>query len=152
MKREVNCILITILLAAILIMAGCGKACPVTCNDNNTCTADSCGKETGYLCANTPIANCHIGNGRCEPNLNETKCNAPADCGQCTDQAAAGVFGGARRSFADMWRPRHVLPFPGAEECRSLGTPCRSGVCWMVDGDVLCVFCFIAVFLYLSWF
>jgi|GEM_PF-1575660 len=87
MKREVKCLLFIVIFAVILLAAGCRSKCPDACSDSNACTTDSCSKETGYECAYKTIAGCHIGNKKCEPNLNETKCNAPADCGQCTDKA-----------------------------------------------------------------
>ena len=33
--------------------------CPVSCNDNNSCTNDFCNKETGFKCMNTIKLNCN---------------------------------------------------------------------------------------------
>lgn len=87
MKREGLYLLASVLIIGIFVLSGCGQKCPETpCNDNNPCTSDSCDKETGYACAFKPLPGCHIGNGKCEPSLGETRCNATADCGNCDNR------------------------------------------------------------------
>lgn len=54
--------------------------CPVSCNDNNRCTNDYCSDLTSNFCKRNIILNCN-GNWICEAD--ETKCNAPLDCGPC---------------------------------------------------------------------
>lgn len=53
--------------------------CPKSCNDNNSCTNDFCGAETGYKCMNTLKLNCK-GNGICESGEYGT-----SDCPNCDD-------------------------------------------------------------------
>lgn len=55
--------------------------CPASCDDNNDGTQDTCGPETSYFCAHTPLAGA-CGNGLCDGT--ENKCTCPADCGPCT--------------------------------------------------------------------
>jgi hypothetical protein len=58
-------------------------SCPSTCSDNNTCTTDSCGEQTGYFCEHkiTSTGAC-CGDDAC--NLGEDRCRCPQDCGVCT--------------------------------------------------------------------
>ncbi len=83
--KEVKCsiVLLLIIALAVLLVSGCGNKCPETCDDGNACTTDYCTKETNNLCVHDLITDCHVGNKKCEPELGETKCNAPADCGKC---------------------------------------------------------------------
>jgi len=53
------------------------EECPLSCDDNNECTEDTCGEETGFKCLNKPIKPC-CGNLDCE--LGETFDNCEADC------------------------------------------------------------------------
>jgi hypothetical protein len=52
------------------------KKCP-SCNDNNSCTKDSCSKETSYECRHEAVIPC-CGNGKCEEGENRSVC--PQDC------------------------------------------------------------------------
>lgn len=56
--------------------------CPASCDDGNSCTAESCSKETGYKCQIKPIPNC-CGNKTCEHS--ESYENCPLDCPNCDD-------------------------------------------------------------------
>lgn len=56
--------------------------CPVSCDDGNSCTAESCSKETGYKCQIKPIPNC-CGNKTCETG--EVYDTCAIDCPTCDD-------------------------------------------------------------------
>jgi len=56
------------------------KKCPQSCDDNNTCTEDSCSEDTGFECLNKAIENC-CGNDVCEKG--ETSDSCAADCPVC---------------------------------------------------------------------
>ncbi|MAG07985.1 hypothetical protein CMO89_00785 [Candidatus Woesearchaeota archaeon] len=56
---------------------GLEKECPLSCDDSNDCTEDSCGEETGFKCSNTLIIPC-CGNNLCEGG--ETERNCETDC------------------------------------------------------------------------
>ncbi len=55
-------------------------ACPVSCDDNDSCTADACSQETGYGCIHDQLTPC-CGNFACEPG--ETYSTCPEDCPEC---------------------------------------------------------------------
>ncbi|MFA4890118.1 MAG: hypothetical protein WC587_00570 [Candidatus Paceibacterota bacterium] len=75
---------------AIIITAAIGAGgyyflflkCPASCDDNNSCTAESCSKETSYKCQIKPIPDC-CGNKSCERPENYENC--PLDCPSCDD-------------------------------------------------------------------
>jgi len=106
MKKEVI-LMLTIII--VLFLYGCSK-CPETCEDNNPCTADSCGEGTNFQCNHVPLnekqpgcsvditcgtktckdgvcetdyeKNC-CGNEKCETG--ETYDDCPDDCPNCDD-------------------------------------------------------------------
>ena len=53
--------------------------CPVSCDDNNSCTIDSCDVES-EKCTNQPISLC-CGNGQCESGEGCGSCTADCGCG-----------------------------------------------------------------------
>jgi|GEM_PF-1575265 len=58
------------------------KQCP-SCEDNNSCTGDSCSEETDYECIHEPVIPC-CGNGECEEKENWTTCSKDCECSvQC---------------------------------------------------------------------
>jgi hypothetical protein len=61
------------------------KECP-SCEDNNSCTIDSCSEETDYECTHKQIIPC-CGNGKCEEGENwsacQRDCKCDLDCGVC---------------------------------------------------------------------
>jgi len=93
-----------------------------TCNDNNSCTSDSCFarkcvntlKCDGSTCANNsadyskycttnPVqGNC--GNGLCEATLNETNTNCPADCKISNAEGLAVSFFAKQNKDATQWQ------------------------------------------------
>ena len=81
-------ILLVILVIIIIISLGVlgyiflTPECPESCDDGNSCTKDTCSKETGYKCKAIAIPNC-CGNKICE--LDENYGNCPSDCSNCDD-------------------------------------------------------------------
>lgn len=65
------------------------RACPLSCNDNNECTEDSCSESTNYFCENKIKYSCK-GNYICEEG--EDKCTAPSDCGKCEGYVSESVY------------------------------------------------------------
>jgi hypothetical protein len=61
------------------------KHCP-SCEDNDSCTTDSCSEETDYECMHEQIIPC-CGNGNCEETENWSACHEDCecdlDCGVC---------------------------------------------------------------------
>ena len=56
-------IIFVIITISMLVLAGCGEPepegqCPATCDDGNSCTTDTCSKDTGFSCRNIPIPGC----------------------------------------------------------------------------------------------
>jgi hypothetical protein len=51
--------------------------CPMSCDDNDSCTADYCSEATGYLCMHDKITPC-CGNAMCETGETDSTC--PEDC------------------------------------------------------------------------
>lgn len=85
-KKVLTVIVISLFL---ILISGCGKDCPKSCDDGNACTIDTCSEATGYECVHTPIPGCTIGDGICQPEEGETRCNAPGDCGPCAGTVGA---------------------------------------------------------------
>jgi hypothetical protein len=54
--------------------------CPETCDDNDSCTADTCGNETRYECRHEQLIPC-CGDSACEQG--ETFSTCPDDCPEC---------------------------------------------------------------------
>lgn len=69
---------------AITFIRGPEASCPDSCDDGNICTNDYCNEQTSNFCRHDIIADCG-GNWLCETD--ETKCNAPLDCGPCEGDA-----------------------------------------------------------------
>lgn len=55
--------------------------CPVSCDDANACTVDTCSAESNYFCTHTLTKAACCGNTVCDGNENECSCNK--DCGSC---------------------------------------------------------------------
>lgn len=83
-----NKILIVVLALTIAVGLGGGgyvifkPKCPLSCDDANPCTNESCSKETNYKCKIDNVLNC-CGNKICE--LEERYETCPADCPNCDD-------------------------------------------------------------------
>ncbi len=84
-----------IIVISFLLLGGCGegKECPVSCDDGNPCSTDTCSKETDYECRHTPIPGC---TPECPTpcmgpagQYMEMKCDASAK--QCASDAKAGL-------------------------------------------------------------
>ncbi|MFZ2970148.1 MAG: family 16 glycoside hydrolase [Minisyncoccia bacterium] len=77
-----------IIILAVVLTAGVGgyflsrPACPASCDDNNSCTIDTCSKDTDYECSFKKIPDC-CGNKSCE--VSETYQVCPTDCPNCDD-------------------------------------------------------------------
>ncbi len=79
-----------IIIVVIIVIAGLGiggyfllkPECPASCDDANSCTKESCSKETDYKCKIDNIPNC-CGNKTCE--LEESYGTCPTDCPNCDD-------------------------------------------------------------------
>ena len=100
MKRAL--ILITIIMAALLLLSSCGekKTCPADCGDGNPCTSDSCSKETGYQCRNTPIPGCSLECGT--PCMGAAGAYMDMQCDPSTKQCASDVKQGLKISTSSL--------------------------------------------------
>ncbi|MCX6772937.1 MAG: hypothetical protein NTV88_04165 [Candidatus Micrarchaeota archaeon] len=69
-------------------LSSCPK-CPASCDDNNTCTADSCGLATNYTCKHDSINNTPCGNnGVCVNSIcKESETNTSNTIGEMTQTA-----------------------------------------------------------------
>jgi hypothetical protein len=61
--------------------------CP-SCEDNNSCTKDSCSKDTGFECVHEAIVPC-CGNGECEEGENWSACPQDCECALDCDSCSA---------------------------------------------------------------
>ncbi|MBN2053249.1 hypothetical protein JW756_07125 [Candidatus Woesearchaeota archaeon] len=84
-KKEIFVwLVIIIVIASVLLIAGCSKA---ECKKNSDCTAVNkcftarCGDDG--KCSQTPKSDC-CGNAKCEEDSGETKCTCSQDCGKCS--------------------------------------------------------------------
>jgi len=76
-------LVIIIVVASALLIAGCSKA---ECKKNSDCTpVNKCftAKCVDGKCSQTPKSDC-CGNAKCEEDSGETKCSCSQDCGKCS--------------------------------------------------------------------
>jgi len=90
------------------------QTCPVSCDDLNFCTQDSC---QGGVCVNTPITPC-CGNRECEPGENEQTCGI--DCSETTTP-------GQLRAQAEQQAPIDINQ--AIRTCHSLGQQNYVDIC-----------------------
>ncbi|TKJ17208.1 hypothetical protein CEE44_01590 [Candidatus Woesearchaeota archaeon B3_Woes] len=72
-------IIFVIFILILLILIGCSRECPKSCDDNDECTDDFCADETKFKCINLLIVPC-IGDGKCEEGEYPSE-----DCPNCDD-------------------------------------------------------------------
>lgn len=97
------------------------KKCP-SCNDNNSCTKDSCSKETDYECRHEAIAPC-CGNGKCEEGESWSTCLQDCQKPECNlSCGACGVLNNETCSCGNI------------TQCVSDGC-CPSGCDYTTDSD-----------------
>ncbi|OGF76445.1 hypothetical protein A2926_02530 [Candidatus Giovannonibacteria bacterium RIFCSPLOWO2_01_FULL_44_40] len=82
-----NLLIIVLGVGALLLISGgsyffLAPKCPVSCDDGNSCTTETCSKETSYKCKIEPVPNC-CGNKSCETA--ETYDTCAIDCPTCDD-------------------------------------------------------------------
>ncbi len=94
-------IIFAFLAVALLALSGCGGGkCPENCSDGDMCTSDSCGKETGYQCRNTPIPGCSNDCGM--PCSGAAGLYMEMQCDPITKQCAADAKPGLKISTSSM--------------------------------------------------
>ncbi len=109
------------------------KECPATCNDNNACTADVCGKHTNYKCVYKPLSNgtsCSDKNacngievcqsGQCKPGK-PLVCRD--DKNPCTAERCDANLGCVATNVADGTKCSITA------NCGAAGQQCKAGKC-----------------------
>jgi hypothetical protein len=86
-----------------LVLAGCGEPepevqCPASCDDANPCTTDSCSKDTGNMCRNTPIPGCSADCG--VPCTGDVGMYMEMQCDPVLKQCASAPKAGLQQSIS----------------------------------------------------
>jgi len=102
--------------------------CPVSCDDNNPCTQDSCSAATAYECVHFIIQPC-CGNLKCEDY--ESYQNCPTDCSPPSAEVETGVVS---LSEITQTAQSYASTNLGQAEsyCNSLSFMSQKDSCWYV--------------------
>ncbi|HIA04333.1 MAG TPA: hypothetical protein EYN66_20975, partial [Myxococcales bacterium] len=107
----------------------CAKGTPLTCDDGNTCTSDSCDATTGCqfqaVAANTPCSDGNVCNGKETCQAGSCTQGTPQDCNDgnaCTTDSCNSLSGCQNQPALNG------TPCPDANLCNGNET-CQSGKC-----------------------